>query len=879
MTPSSLTPFWRWEEALTRHYLRSDGGFGSAPLSFLDVSGVELARAIGKGPSEAGDALAAFLAIFRRQTLVDALTYGYSPAPPEGLRVSGFFNFLVLSCHVASAAPDVASSGDYRHRLQEILKMDHGIQTLTGLRKLWERLPKWIEAKRSTGQGYRNVVLPNYGTMRQIGYSIRIAFPSRHDLGKMERLFGHFASLPAPTASALVSIVVPELDRHNWSAGFLHAFKDFHARRQLGERLLADHPFWVGILSLRPAALDPGLDATFEIDLITDADGQHAYSVRTDIGRVIQRLAGQVQLSSDQDVVNIAAARGEILDLLANPHPSVPASLARSFAEGVLPFSEIEWGTWRAERVPTGATVRLLIRDDHLRKHDLPSAGKDGWRLLDGITHAEALRVIHRLTGRPPQPEPELARVRLAGGIKMDKVYLGRPGFLPVIEAAEGCAATPTAFDGSQGSVTASIDGRLVRLAADGPIEGVWRIAVSEGSVVQAEPNLVFEPHAMEFAVIDPDELASGWRPDEPSLAACVPLAVELADPHSTGGVTDAAFADLLEAVFAKGRRGWSEQDIVGLIAPRLPTPYAVWDMLQLLADSGWMEPRVSRQWRARRWFLRPPRLLAYSKGDALLLDGAVPELTRRRIERTAKEMGGTVEWRRSASGWAIPSGIVRGTQPEPFAAAMQMNLRRSQVEVPMPGSAIQFLPTLYSDNHRIVASSWNWSSKRFSKGDRADVGPVRLERLTTLKPNAADVYRVTSGTDVKQLLDGRSAAILMAHRLAGKPAFRFISQQGLVERLSLAGALPVQITRYLMLRNGCGPALDFADPGARRYLIACGAEDASMLSDWLGATFDLPRRTGDSRQELLSSLVLGRARGTARSRTMAIQHREVERC
>jgi hypothetical protein len=877
MTLPNMTPFWRWEEALTRHYLRSDGGFGSAPLSFLDVSGVELARAIGKGPSEAGGALAAFLTIFRRQALVDALTYGYSPSPPEGLRVPGFFNFLILSCHVASAAPDVASSGDYRHRLQEILKMDHGIQTLTGLRKLWERLPKWIDAKRSTGQGYRNVILPSFGTMRQIGYSVRIAFPSRHDLGKMERLFGHFAELPAPRASALISIVVPELHRHNWSAGFLHAFRDFHARRQLGERLLADHPFWVGIMSLRPAATGSGLDATFEIDLTTDSDGQHAYSVRTDIGGVIQRLAGQVQLSSDQDVVSIAAARGEILDLLASLPPSVPPSLARSFAEGVLPFSEIEWGLWRAERVPTGANVRLLVRDDHLRKHDLPRAGKDGWCLLDGVTHAQALGVIHRLTGRRPDPTPELARVRVAGGIRMEKAYLGRPGFLPVIEATEGCAARPTAFDGSQGSVTASIDGRLVRLAADGPIEGVWRIAVAEGGVVQAEPNLVFEPHAREFPVIEPDELANGWRPDEPSLAACAPLAVELADPPSTDGATDAPLTDLLEAVFAKGRRGWSEQDIVGLIASRLPTPYAVWDVLQLLADSGWMEPRVSRHWRARRWFLRPPRLLAYPKGDALLLDGAVPELTRRRFECTAKEMGGAVEWRRSAGGWAIPSGIVRGTQPEAFAAAMRMDLRRAAVEVPLQGSAIQFRPTLYSENHRIVASSWNWSSGRFSKGHRAEAGAVRLERLTTLKPNAADVYRVTSGDDVKHLLDGRSAAILMAHRLAGKPAFRFIADQGLVERLSLAGALPTQITRFLMLRNGCGPALDFANLSARRYLTGCRREDASILSGWLGATFEMPKRTSDNRQDILRSLVLGRARGTARSRIM--KREEVERC
>ncbi len=874
----SMTSFWRWEEALTRHYLRTDGGFGSAPLSFLDVSGVELARAVGKEPNDAEQALADFLSIFRRKALVDALTHGYCLPPPIGLRVPGFFSYLVLSCHVASAAPEVASSGDYRRRLQEILQLDQGIQTLSGLRLLWEKLPEWIESKRSTGQGYRKVILPDFGTMRQIGYSVRIAFPSRHDLGKMHRLFGHFGNSPSPSPSELISLVVPELSL-NWSAGFLHAFEDFHSRRQLGERLLADHPFWVSIIGLRPRASVQGIDATFEIDLTTDSDGQHVYSVQTDISSVIQTLTRQVHNSSDQDVVSIVAARSEILDILASSPSSIPPWLARSFAEGVLAFSEIEWGLWRAEWVPTASNVRLLVRDDHLRKHNLPRAEKDNWCLLNVLTNAQALIVIRQLTGRRPDPAPELARVRVAGGIKMDKAYLGRPGFLPIVEAVEGCAATSTAFDGSRGIVTTSVEGRNVRLSTECPIEGAWRIAVLEGGVVQAEPNLVFEPHAREFPVIDPDEMAKGWRSDEPSLAACGPMAVELAERHSSGAVTDATFSDLLEAVFAKGRKGWSEQDIIRLIAPRLPTPHAVWDVLQLLADSGWMVARVSPQWRARRWFLRPPRLIAYPTGEALLLDGAVPELTRRRFERTAKSIGGKVEWRSSADGWSIPSGIIKGTKPEAFATAMQMDLLRLDVEVPIPGALIQFRPSLYSDNHRLVASSWNWSSGRFSKGDCDGDADVKLERLKTPKPNAADVYRVTNGKDIKHLLDGRSAAILLAHRLAKKAAFRFLGDQGLIERLSLTGTLPPQIARYLMLRNGCGPAIDFANPGAIRYLTLCGREDASILSGWLGPALELPKWTSDSRQHLLRSMVFASARGTARSRNMAMLQRKVERC
>ena len=102
MTPPTLSPFWKYEEALTRHYLRSDGGFGSAPLSFLDASGPELARAVGKGPEEAGDVLAEFLAMFRRNELVWALSHGYAPAPPAGVRAPGFLNFLIAHIRILS---------------------------------------------------------------------------------------------------------------------------------------------------------------------------------------------------------------------------------------------------------------------------------------------------------------------------------------------------------------------------------------------------------------------------------------------------------------------------------------------------------------------------------------------------------------------------------------------------------------------------------------------------------------------------------------------------------------------------------------------------------------------------------------------------------
>jgi hypothetical protein len=208
-----MSAFWDFEAALTRHYLGTVGPEGSAPLEFLDASAHRLAIATGK---PAGEVVNDFVRVFARTGLVNALSQGEVARPPASLEVPGYFNYLVLSCYIASVSADVAESGHFHRLLQEVLGLGQGISSLSGLAALWERLRDWCATRHDGGHDTRTVILPDPGSMTRIGYSVRISFPSRHDLGRMERLFGALLKRSDVSSLSVLPRIRPEFARYPW---------------------------------------------------------------------------------------------------------------------------------------------------------------------------------------------------------------------------------------------------------------------------------------------------------------------------------------------------------------------------------------------------------------------------------------------------------------------------------------------------------------------------------------------------------------------------------------------------------------------------------------------------------------------------------------
>ncbi len=70
---SGLSPFWSFERDLTRHYLGTDGGFGATPLSFMDVTPPQLARAVGRDAEDGEEVLREFIGLFGNLNLRHSL--------------------------------------------------------------------------------------------------------------------------------------------------------------------------------------------------------------------------------------------------------------------------------------------------------------------------------------------------------------------------------------------------------------------------------------------------------------------------------------------------------------------------------------------------------------------------------------------------------------------------------------------------------------------------------------------------------------------------------------------------------------------------------------------------------------------------------------
>ncbi|MBB3952649.1 hypothetical protein [Aureimonas jatrophae] len=862
-----LSPYWSWELALTRYYLGTRGSEGSSALEFVDAQPRRLAEAIGLPPSDGDAARTSFLGVFRRDGLVDAFGHGWSVRPPDSLPVMGYFNYLVLSCYVASVAPEVAQSGLFPERLREILGWDQGISSLEGLATLWKNAAVWCDGARAAGRDVRPIALPDPGWMKRIGHSIRIAFPSRHDLDRMGRSFSSLAAVPALDSHRLSDAVRAEIGRQRWSQGFIRAFEDFDRRRARGERLLADHAFWLAMAALRPPVERDDAGRRFELDVSTDADGLDAFVLTTDAEDVLMAL----DVSIDErpgSPVSVDLTLDQVLELFRGRSASLPPDLLRCHSEGFVPFVEVEWGVWRAARHIEGPSVRPLVRR---RERPVGASAADRnacWRLHPVMSVSEAARLAVGTGRRDPLHATDVSRVRVVGGIRVGDAYLGRSGFLPTVEAVSGCDASIVTVQSTTGAPTVRVVAGRVELECAEPIEGVWRIPIEEAGSVRSSPALAFQRDAPERVPKTADSLAPGWRIAEPVPDGLTPTTITGNATDLVEASTERRLCDLLEVLVAAGRRGWDEAGLHRVLSVVAPIKRATWDLLRLLVDGGWLEGRVCPVWRARRWFLVPPRLVSFADGRTFALEGAAGGRMRDRFHETARRQCGSSGIQEGGAGWRVPLPVAEVADGVGFVRGMGLPVVQPETEVPPADGRPSFPPSLYSDEFRSTASVWSWSSGRFVGPVGGGGGAVVLSRLTTPRPNAADIYRIDTGDAPPLLLDGRSAALIVAHSMAGRALFRFDATLGAFDRLAHDGGLPPIVARHLRLRTLRAPEMVFGVDGSWIYRTPCSPADAGMLSGWLGPAFEGPSSDGD-RGTGLREMAMARARG-ARSELLA---------
>jgi hypothetical protein len=860
---------WKIEEALTRHYLRTDGKSGAGPLRFLDATPAELARALSWPNGRPEDILARFYSSFHDYYIRQAFRDGIVMPAPAGVAGPGWFKYLVLTCAIVCMSDEISQLGDFRKRLAAQLDLATVPQDLEGIAALWERLVIWIDSERATGEPYRSIVLPDPGHMTHIGYSRRIAFPARHDLERMRRLFGEGPGESPTTPAVAIRLLRNRIDRDAWSAGFKAAFHDFEEQFRRGQRLIADHPFWVAISRLRQANPQDETGTTTAVDLKTDIDGDSVLMLSTDDAQAMREFAAHLpHLRAREGEFEDAEISIEgLIDTLSRASVNGPLRpLVRCRVEGAIPFGETDLGVWRAHRSPESAKVRFLLRPD-VEKRNPTLRGQSGyWFLANPVTHDVATRLLTSLRVASVK-EDEIFRVRITDGVKVGSNYLGLPRLLPRIAATSASTLDVKPAADAIGSLAAAAaaDG-IFQLRTSAPLHGAWTVSVKEGGQLVADLNIAFVPNASEYEVAELAFDERNWRPEMEIDEVRDPIEIASSHVQSPFEAADAETFQFMEAIYAGGRKGWSEMDLISLFGNTMERDLgSAWDILRVLGDAGWLEPRLSASWKARKWFLRAPRLLLPRRRDAVVLDGSICETIRNRFAECVERSGGRVEARKIAGAWSIPTIVGFTDDRGAVCAELGLPSQIAATRLPKVGQTISFVRSQYTERSRHAASCWSWDKARFVKGVSESEGTIQIRRLEHNEHRSNDVYRVIADGHTPQMFDSRAAAILYAHQLAGRPLFRFDRSRRRLERLAREGSLPHSIGTYLRSRHFVGAGIAAGDDGIAKLVYPASPEDLGALSGWLESALHADAiQTSDFRESQLRAAVMRRRRGTA---------------
>jgi hypothetical protein len=308
-----------------------------------------------------------------------------------------------------------------------------------------------------------------------------------------------------------------------------------------------------------------------------------------------------------------------------------------------------------------------------------------------------------------------------------------------------------------------------------------------------------------------------------------VELRSRVAEPPQEWGAVPEELDDLLEAIYAGGRRGWSEADLIPLLERVLPREINHWDFLRSLHEATALTPFLRARFRGRTWTLGPVALvpLRGRAQDFVLVDGCVPALLRREFEQVVKALGGRA-FRRTASPWSVPLIGAVGAPLEKLKERLGWPTKQAT----MPGrrpAAFDDAPQRRLDAYR-QEYVWSWEAGRFT----FDASPscVRLTRWVHLGERDHDVF-VVSGPDTERMFVSRCGAIVQAHMLAGRAMYGL--EADLLVRVGRDGFLPDRIAHWLRYENlaNSGPL------PSGRYGYAASRDQATTIAKLLPGAVD----------------------------------------
>jgi len=426
-----------WSARLLDHYF---GHPELGPVVSLDVTDPELAAATGD-PGADGEQV--------RTALVSAVVRSSSNADFFEVTLKSFdpsenLAHLVVSCLAAVDRNATEEAGFIAHFLT-LLEGHASESRLKELPERWERLASWLKEH----PAYRQLQLPDPGGWKRIGYSVRLAFPSRSDQRVLANCLRDADLVGTDPPTGLVIDCVAR-SRQKFSDDFKVRFDEFanlHRNGASNQKLIAT-PFWSTVRRVVGGASSDEAhpvgwtliaeDDGFDLELVpATAEEPHGPDL-------------QVEPNSDDEtrwryLVRAPAWEHGLLQTLAEV-TKVPY-LSPTIRDGVLAFVLNSAGQLELARRPDLPDSDVaLVADDRVevlcelfgaRARVRASQRYPGWSVVRGLRlvagPAERLSdtALQRCSILQTAPVPPA--IRLVGGLRVENGFLGHRELLPTI--------------------------------------------------------------------------------------------------------------------------------------------------------------------------------------------------------------------------------------------------------------------------------------------------------------------------------------------------------------------------------------------------------------------------------------------------------------
>ncbi len=769
-----------WECTLVPYFLGIGSDGDDSPIQAIEITRRTLALACSVSFDQENEVESAFRQILSNDPfLKTSLRYGSSRRPQ--LKIPNCFTYLAFTLLIDSLG-EAAKYGEFRLKLMSWLGVTTTFPNLRGVALMWESLVTWLDARIGEGEPYRRLILPDQGSWRHIGYTRRLSFPNKSDRKLVANFCRNYVQ-HKPIPHVILEQFPRQLnDQTSW--GLHRAFNEFRNAYYLQRRALQDLPFW---------------------RLIESSVGQNERICHNSTIEMIFNGKSLVFTAEiiDQQSFGPVESLSEAL-FLAKVERS--KNLAVSAATGIIYFRCVSPGRWRAEQNPNDSVLGLhvAIAERHSTKLGSNLEGlisSDGWHITTEPRSLKSIEDTLQQLKLISIPRSGITRPYLSGGIRTGGVWLGRPRFLPAIDSDTlDCVVRKVSLDGTNPKLELSIEGG--RLNAPQPIEGAYTIhpkLLSSEEQVPWSLRVRFSKNAVVHGTYSCANaklpLLLDWKRGAPTKLSIEFMAF-------TWEEHEPACADVLEAIYASGRSGWEEAELIAILRSA-DDHINPWFLLRAIADAGVAKPHLRVGWKGRVWTLNEPTIIQarYGEKEIAIVEGALCNQLLDDFKLAVRGYGGTAFRRLGVTDWAVP--IIGAVNVPARALAERLGWRyASEIESP----AADALETNHQALHYTVAANWCWHSRRFISR-QAHHSSIRLTRLVHNGGRDHDIYKIESkGRSFHYL--SRTTAIALAHSISQVPLFEWHANEEILSLKASDGGLPDAIAmelRRLMLRNG-GP-------------------------------------------------------------------------